>query len=72
MESRSVISVAGVHTTKLDLAMTTAVIETRPVDFAPIRKNVSKSTLDAELAVSLFRAGNLISTNFFQGKRTFP
>lgn len=72
MESRSVISVAGVHTTKLDLAMTAAVIETGPVDFAPIRKNVGKSTLDAELAVSLFRAGNLISTNFLKSKKTFP
>lgn len=72
MESRSVISMAGVHTTKLDLAMTAAVVEIGPVDFAPIRKNMGKSTLNAKLAVSLFRAGNLISTNFLQGKRTFP
>lgn len=52
MESGSVVGVACVHATKLNLTMTTIVV-TRPVDLPPIWEDMSKSTLDAKFAVSL-------------------
>lgn len=46
------VGVACVHAAKLNLAMTTVVV-TRPVDLSSIWEDMSKSTLDAKLAVSL-------------------
>lgn len=46
------VGVACVHATKLNLTMTTIVV-TRSVDLPSIWEDMSKSTLDAKLAVSL-------------------